>query len=234
MTDNSTREHEPSEVITNLYQNRLHQLRLGQEFYKKGDTAKAVQHYSNYLHILSQYFGTEENKLHPGLFDRKKNIGEILLISNVYWNLAKTYDKNIKFQHQAIRCLEQFLKFTKGFKHQYANTRILKNYINGGRPRNKKEFKRIYESIKVQSTSCFISTYCFGHDAPTTNQLRLLKKDISGNFLGDMTIKTYYQCAPSIIDCFECNSTLKKLTLPAIKKILLLIAKIHQNLNHKK
>ena len=233
MTDNDTSTNEPSEIVISLYQNRFKQMRLGQECYKKGDAAKAIEYYSNYLHILAQYFGTEEKNLRPEMFDRKKDIGEILLISNIYWNLAKTYDKNLKFQHQSTRCLEQFLRFTKGYKHQYANTRLLKNYINSGRPRNQKEFKRIYETIKTQATPCFVSTYCFGHDAPVTNQLRLLKKDISGNFLGDVFIKTYYQLAPGIVNYFERHVILKKTALPLIKKILFLIAKAHQTSTRK-
>ena len=234
MAEKGTQQNKTSEIIINLYQNRFKQLSLGQECYKRGDISKSIEHYSNYLHILAQYFDTRESDLQPSLFDLKKDVGEILLISNVYWNLAKIYDKNPNSQNQSIHFLEQFLKFTKGQKHQHANTRILKNYINSGKPKNSKEFKRIYETIKTKSSPCFISTYCFGHDAFITNQLRLLKNDISGNLLGNTAVKLYYRYAPSAINLLENHLVLKSILLPIIKKILFIIAQTHRKLSLKK
>ena len=219
-----------SEILIGLYQNRFKQLRLGQECYKKGDQAKSIEHYSNYLSILAQYFGTQENNLNPKFFDQKKDIGELLLISNVYWNLAKTYDKIPKFKYQLKRCLEQFLEFTHGYKHQHANARMLKNYINSGRPRNKKEFRRIYEKIKHHSSACFIATHCFGCDSPVTEQLRILRRDISGSFPGDSFIGFYYKYAPSLINFFDHHEKVQKTALPPIKIFLIIVAWFHQKL----
>ena len=234
MASDSMTKDKKSEVIISLYQNRFKQLRLGQESYKKGNLSKSVEHYSNYLSILAQFFDISKSNLKPELFDQKKDIGELLLISNVYWNLAKIYDKNKKFQHHSIDCLNQFLRFTRGYKHQYANARILKNYINRGRPKNTKEFNRIYEKMKINSSPCFVSTYCFGYNAPVTKQLRLFKKDISGSSIGDTSIKYYYKYAPILVHFFECHSKIKKIALPPIKNILFLIAWLHRNLRFNK
>ena len=230
MSHDDVAQNKKSEVIINLYQDRFKQLRLGQECYKKGDFSKAVEYYSNYLSILAQFFDTQENRLNPELFDQKKDIGELLLISNVYWNLAKTYDKNSKFQHHTARCLEQFLKFTQGYKHEYANIRMFKNYINSGRPRNKKEFKRIYEKVKNKSFPCFIATYCFGNDSPITRQLRLLRDDLSGFWLGDAGIQFYHKHAPGLVNFFERHAKIKTFALPFIKSILSLFARFHEKL----
>ena len=223
-----------SELIVSLYQNRFKQLRLGQEYYKKGELSKSIEYYCNYLSILAQFFNTEESKLKPELFDQKKDIGELLLVSNVYWNLAKIYDKNPKFQYNSVIYLNQFMKFSIGYKYQYANARMLKNYINKSQPNNTKEFKNIYEKMKIKSASCFISTYCFGYHASITNQLRLLKEDISGNPFGDASIKFYYKYAPKLIIFFERYTHIKKIVLPPIKKILFLIAWFHQTLKTRK
>ena len=217
-----------SEIITNLYQNRFKQLRLGQECYKKGDLKKSIEYYSNYLSILAQFFDTEENKLEPRLFEQKKDAGELLLISNVYWVLAKNYDKNPKYKNHSIKCLNQFLKFTRGYKHQYANARMLRNYISRGKPRNTKEFKLIYEKIKINSPPCFIATYCFGCDAPTTQQLRLLREDILKSLGGSICVKLYYKNAPVLINFFESHAKLERMVLPFIKKALFLIARLHR------
>ena len=227
MDQNDPAKNKKSEVIINLYQKRFKQLHIGQECYKKGDFAKTIEHYSNYLSILAQFFDTEESKLKPEFFNQKKDLGELLLLSNVYWNLAKIYDKNPKFQHQSVRCLEQFLKFTKGYKHQHSNARMLRNYINSNRPKNKKNFKQIYEKMEMGSRSCFIATYCFGYDATVTRQLRMLKEDISGNFLGDVGIEFYYKHAPGFISFFERHEKIKRFALPPIKNFLSLIAWFH-------
>ena len=219
-----------SEIVIGLYQGRFKQLRLGHEFYKKGNLAKATEHYSNYLSILAQFFNTEESNLNPQLFEKKKDIGELLLISNVYWSLAKTYDKSPKFQHHSARCLKQFLKFTLGYKHQYANARILKNYINSGKPKNKKEFRQIYEKLRINSPPCFIASYCFGRDALVTRQLHSFREDISGTFLGDAGTRLYYKYAPTLVDFFDRHTKIKKIALPPIKATLVLIAHLHQKL----
>ena len=230
MSNGDTRRNKKSEVITNLYQNRFKQLRLGQECSQKGNFAKAVEYYSNYLSILAQFHGITESQLTPEFFDQKKDAGELLLISNVYWSLAKTYDNNKQFQHHSQRCLNQFLKFTRGYKHQYANARMLKSYIHSGKPKNAKEFKRVYEKLKIHSPRCFIATHCFGYDDPVTQQLLLLREDISGNVFGDTLIKRYYQYAPSLIHFLEKHSKIKKIALPPLKYLLYLIAQFHQKI----
>ena len=224
-------EEKQSEVIVKLYQNRFKQLRLGHECYKKGNLAKSVEYYSNYLSILAQFFNTKENDLNPHLFDRKKDAGELLLISNVYWSLAKVYDKKPKFHHHATKCLNQFLKFTQGYNHQYANARMLKNYIAKGKAKNAKEFKLVYEKIKINSRTCLVSTYCFGYDSPVTQQLRLLREDLSETCTGRAGIKFYYKHAPSLVAFLDRHKCAKKIALPLIKKILFLIAWFYRNLN---
>ena len=234
MVHDDMKNNNKSEVIVNLYKNRFKQLRLGQECYKKGNLSKSVEYYCNYLSILAQFFDTEENKLKPELFDKKKDIGELLLISNIYWNLAKIYDKNPKFQHNSIIYLNQFFKFSMGYKYQYANARMLENYIKKSNPNNIKEFKRIYEKMRIKSAPCFISTYCFGYHASITEQLRLLKEDVSGNPLGDASIKFYYKIAPKLITFFEHHAYIKKIILPPVKTILFLIAWFHRVLKANK
>ena len=105
-------------IIVQQYKNRLVSLRKARDFSKKDNIPQAVQHYLNYLTALAHYYSVDEKELHPKMFNREKELTELLLISQVYWDLAKAYDRNPKLIGECERCLNQFIKFifhAKGF-----------------------------------------------------------------------------------------------------------------------
>ena len=55
---------------------------------KKKDVANAVKAYVKYIDALLKYFEVSEDKLSPTIFKKEENIHEIMLISQVYWDLA--------------------------------------------------------------------------------------------------------------------------------------------------
>ena len=77
---------------------------------------QAVDSYNKYLGILALYFDTTEDKLSPSFFDAEKDMTELLLISHAYWDLAKAYDRSPNLHRDCLRCLEQFTRFSIGFK----------------------------------------------------------------------------------------------------------------------
>jgi len=185
--------------IVRLHRERLKTLRKAQEFSQADDIPHAVEFYNKYLNTLALYFDIDEKKLNPRFFDPKKDTAELLLISHVYWDLAKAYDRSPNLRHESVRCLDQFTTFTIGFKYQYVNAQMLKNFIKKKKAYDLKVFKVAHEKIRVNSKSCYVSTYCYGYDHPITNQLRSQKEILLKNKFGNLFVTQYYNYSPLFI-----------------------------------
>jgi len=203
MATKETKPGEKPEQNIRIFQERLKYLKRGQEYNKADDIPKAVECYSQYLNCLSTFFSVDEKKLSPTLFDHEKDVAEMLLISHVYWDLSKAYDRSPNLRIESVRCLDQFVKFTVGFKYQYVNARMLRNFIRKRLAHNPKAFKQAYDRIQVESKSCYIATYALGDVHPITQQLRLLKSDLNQNKLGRFFIDFYYRTSPVVVQYLE-------------------------------
>lgn len=183
---------EKPEAVPKVYQERLKLLKKAQEYSAADEIPKAVELYSQYLNALALYFKVDESKLDPKMFNPEKDMAELFLISHAYWDLAKAYDRSPNLHLESIRCLDQFVKFTIGYKYQYVNARTLRAFIRKRLAHNPKAFKQAYERIQVESKGCFISTDVLGGHHPQTNALRDFKLSIQKSFLGLSFIKIYY------------------------------------------
>ncbi len=206
------------ESVTQLYQNRFKLLRRGQEYSQNNNVPKATEYYRRYLSTLAAYFGIKEAQLTPKLFDPKKDLAELLLISHVYWDLAKSYDRSNNLHQESVRCLNQFVKFTTGYKYQHVNARMLKSFIKKKSAYHPKTFKETYEQIQVESKGCFIASDIYGSNDPKTQRLRHLKQKIQRWPLGTKFCELYYQKICPLYFSFhtECGNILKN----PIKRIL--------------
>lgn len=194
---------EKPENIMRLYRERLSALKRAREYSLKGDVPRAVERYKYYLNSLATYHNTTEEKLKPELFDPKKELSELLLISHAYWDLAKAFDRSPKLQKEAQRFLDQFVKFTIGYKYQHVNSRMLKKFIRQKVAHHPQAFNLALDKIKTETGSCFIATHCFGEHHHVTNELRLFKKTIAPTTLGLNFIRVYYDVSPAIVDFFQ-------------------------------
>ncbi|MBK23864.1 MAG: hypothetical protein CME70_07655 [Halobacteriovorax sp.] len=198
------------------YRERLKYLRRGQEAFQGKEVSKAVQFYATYLKALADYFGVPENHLDPKFFDLQKDKAELLLVSQVYWDLSKAYDRSPGLQSECIRCLAQFVKFTIGFKHQHINAQLLKKYLRHNSAVNQQAFKGAFTKIQVDSKKCYIATYAFGENHHITCSLRSFKADYLNHYaLGIKFISAYYHFSPRLVSFSESN--------PLIGKALLLV-----------
>jgi hypothetical protein len=183
------------EFAAKVFKDRLRILKKGQEFSVAGDIAKAVESYSQYLNAVAGFHGIDETKLSPKLFDKEKDISELFLVSHVYWDLAKAYDRSPRLHNESIRCLNQYVLFTLGFKYQYVNARTLKNFIRKRLAHNPAAFKDAYDKIQVESKGCFISSDLHGQYSPVTQRLRHLKSMATRYKFGIQAIAFYYEIA---------------------------------------
>lgn len=215
------------ENIVNAYRDRLKSLKQGRQYYATGDIPKAVDRYSTYLNILANYFNVSEDKLTPNFFDTEKEISELLLVSQVYWDLAKAYDRSPNLHRESIRCLEQFVKFTNGFKYQHINAQMLRKFIKRKQAHNIKAFQNAYAKIQVDSKGCFIASYSYGDNHPITNELRVFKKRIVKSRLGFIFVDYYYRLSPVLVNRFEKSGTIGNITNRVlIKPTLYLFSKL--------
>lgn len=215
------------ESILKAYRERLKSLKQARDYAAKGDIPKAVERYSMYLNILANYFKTTEDKLSPSLFDAEKEISELLLISHSYWDLAKAYDRSPNLQSESLRCLDQFVKFSTGYKYQHINAQMMKKFIKRKQAHNLKAFQNAYQRIQVDSKGCFIASYSLGGDHEITNELRVFKSKIVRTNLGYKFTEFYYNFSPLVVEIFEKNPKCSKvINTVIIKPLLKLTAKV--------
>jgi peroxiredoxin family protein len=187
------------ENLAPIIKERLVHLKHAQIYHKKGEIPKAVDRYKKYLHCLSLIHKTPEEKLSPNLFDKEKDLTELFLISHCYWDLAKAYDRAPSLKKESKRCLDQFIKFTVGFKYQHVNYRMIKKYMRKKMAHNPEQFAEVIKQLKVETKGCFIASHVFGYEAPETNALRKLKPLLLKNKSGEAFVDLYYDYSPVIV-----------------------------------
>ncbi len=191
------------EQLIELYRTRLSHLKRAQIFVKEDRISLAVDSYNKYLGILALYFDVTEERLTPSLFDTEKDMTELLLISHAYWDLAKAYDRSPNLQRDCFRCLEQFMKFSIGFKYQHVNAQIIRKFNNKKQAHNLKAFEAAYHKIQISAKRCYVASMCFGQENEKTEVLRQLKQKIAKYNLGLDFIDFYYAYSPSLVDYLE-------------------------------
>ncbi len=194
------------EQVVELYRTRLTHLKRAQTFVKDDKMNSAVDSYIKYLGILALYFDITESQLSPSLFDPEKDMTELLLISHAYWDLAKAYDRSPTLQRECLRCLEQFMRFSIGFKYQHVNAQIVRKFNLKKQAHNPKAFEMAYHKIQISSKKCYVASECFGENHPNTEVLRIFKLKISHFELGKDFIDFYYLVSPKLIVVLEKHS----------------------------
>lgn len=211
-SENDLQEERKREQIVELYRTRLTHLKRAQLLIRDDKMAQAVDSYTKYLGILALYFDTTEDKLTPTLFDPVKDVTELLLISHAYWDLAKAFDRSPNLQRDCFRCIDQFVKFSIGFKYQHVNAQIIRKFNNKKQAHNPKAFLAAYQKIQISSKRCYIASSCFGEESPKTETLRQFKSAIAPYSLGKDFIDWYYSVSPRIVSFLDGKPKLKIIT----------------------
>ncbi len=217
------------EPVIKAYSERLKILKKAQELAALDEIPKAVQFYSQYLNILAQYFDVPESSLSPAFFSREKDLAEMLLISHVYWDLAKAYDRSPNLSLESIRCLKQFVSFTIGFKYQYVNSQMVKKFIRLKQAHNLKAFKDAYEKIRIEAKGCYVSTLCYGSSDPKTIALRVYRDEVlTSSFLGRAFINLYQFISPKLVKLLVSFPRVNKFFEPLFIRLISVFMKINR------
>lgn len=202
------RRHAEMQMEYNEKMHRLAMLRRRIELAQSGVRAfethkitEAVKNFHSYLRILEDWKGVPEGKLTPSHFDVKTDVPELLLISGVYWDLAKLYDRTRSpdKQREFFHYLEKYTLFSQGMPFQHVCLETMRKYISNDKPVHKAEFKNAYKMLGGGST-CFVATSLMDVcDAETLPRLRHFRDhNLSASEGGRAFIRWYYRNGPRL------------------------------------
>lgn len=189
-----------------LLKRRIEIAKTGTKLYQAGKLIEAAKSYHQYILILEMWKKCTRETLTPELFDRDKDMYEMVLLSGIYWDLAKLYDKakNINQKEELNFYLQKYVLFSRGFPYQTLSAEAIRRYLGTGKCKHREEFKKAYSILG--SEKCFIVTSLVDvTELQTLDRFRdfrdlfLLK-----NFLGRSFVKCYYTVGPVIAAFINC------------------------------
>lgn len=209
------------------YAQRITIAKKARAYFLNKDYTNALKRYTEYLEILAKINEVDDiYSISPKHFDNRTQVTELLLISHVYWEMAKTFEMLPRFQTSYDKCMQQFVKFTANQPYQVFNAEMLRKYIKKNKFKSNQinNLNKAYSQIYVQSKKCFIATYCFGENHSKTNDLRKIKKVLNNYRPGISFIKWYYRISPRIIELAQNKPFIDKIIQLFIKPTLSFIA----------
>ncbi len=182
-----------------LFHKRMDLVRSGAALFREGKIKEAAQNYYNYIDVLERTKSVEKGKISPRDFDKDKDIAELLLLSGVYWDLAKMHDRATGKNADKLRhYLDRFVTFSKGLPYQKVSSELVRKYLVNGKPKNRKEFKDAH--IQLGGGKCFMVTavedYCDSETLPVLRQFR--DQVLLPNRFGKAGVMVYYVIGPRL------------------------------------
>lgn len=139
-----------------LLRKRLDLAHGGVRHLAANNISEAVKSFQTYLKVLELWKRCGEGGLKPELFDHQADLAELLLISGIYWDLLKLYDKTDSPSKlkEFRQYMDKFILFTKGMPYAGLCTETLRKYIANEKTRHTSEFKTAYKALGGQD--CFV------------------------------------------------------------------------------
>lgn len=185
------------------YLKRFDHVKQGQDHYARDEYPAAIEAYRNYLLVMIDWYDVDIKTFSPELFDLNRDHAELLVISHIFWDLARIYDRVPTLTREFEGCLDQFVNFSIGMKYQALNLRVLGKFLRTYRPKNKGAFERAHTKLLTRSKKCFVATYCFGEDHPITERFRGQREHLVKSRLGKAFVTRYYLHSPAIVEWLE-------------------------------
>lgn len=216
-------------ALQSKYTQRITIAKNGREAFLQKDYVNATKKYTEYLGILAELNDLDDiYQLKPTMFDANKDVTELLLISHVYWEMARINEMTPKLQSTYQKCLSQFVKFTINQPYQVFNSEMLRKYIKKYKRKTLKisMLNEAYSQIFVQSRKCYIATLCFGENSFEVKNLRQLKNSLLKYRFGRTFVSLYYRLSNRLVNYLDNKKTLRTFLILLSKKPLSKIAKM--------
>lgn len=219
---NSREEAREKSRIRQNYSKRITISKYGREAFQAGDYLNALKNYHQYLKTLGEVHDRDIYTITPDLFDKKKHVTEMLLISQVYWDMSRIYEKNAQMASNFQKCLNQFVRFTANQPYQVVNAEMLRKYIKKNNHKSPQiaALEKAYSQIFVQSRKCYLATYTFEPQEFELTFLRNFKSALLNQPYGQKFVELYYRVSSDLINKLEKkqkNIFVNKLFNPALK-----------------
>jgi hypothetical protein len=212
--------------LKHRFENRVTVARYGKESLDAGDYGNALKKFIDYLNIMAEVKEVQGiYELSVQHFDPKKEITEMLMISHLYFEMARMYDAVPKFHDEARKCLDQFVAFTANQPYQVVNSEMVRKHLKKSIFKNPEIFRNAYQQIYVQSKKCYVVTYCYGETHSITQDCRELKELFLETTLGMKLVNYYYRFSSVAVPVCEKSFFLRNLTKAILKPALLLFSK---------
>lgn len=197
----SRQERERNLVLKHKVLTRITNVRMGKAAFQAGDFITAIRKYSEYLETMAElHKAAGMFELHPNHFNKSQDLTEMMMISHIYFELAKVYDATGKFQEECGQCLNQFALFSANQPYQVVNSEMIRKHIRKFQFKNKELFQQAYQQIFVQSRKCYVATFCFGDQHQVTLELRGFKQWLLKKPTGAFWVATYYKFSSQLVD----------------------------------
>ncbi|MBY0516101.1 MAG: hypothetical protein K2P81_04285 [Bacteriovoracaceae bacterium] len=202
------KEREYKLILKHRFETRITNVKQGKAAFASGDFLTAIRKYTEYLETVAEANRlTGIYELRPDIFHKTKDITEMLMISHLYYELAKVYDATGKFQEDVVKCLDQFVLFSINQPFQVVNSEMVRKHLRKFNFKNQEVFMRAYQQIFVKSRKCFVATHCFGDNHPVTNDLRLFKVEMLKMKGGLQLVSFYYRLSPLLVEFLDRNNS---------------------------
>ena len=185
-----------------MLRRRIELAQSGVRAFENRKITEAVKSFHSYIRILEDWKSVPEGGLKPAHFDITKDVPELLLISGVYWDLVKLYDrtKSADKHREFLHYMEKYILFSRGMPFQHVCLETLRKYISNEKPVHKAEFKNAYKLLGGGDLTCFVATSLIDVcDEETLPRLRRFRDErLERTRAGRAFIAWYYRNGPRL------------------------------------
>jgi hypothetical protein len=219
-------EREKMLILKHKFENRITIAKFGKEALDHNDYSGAVTKFVEYMQIMADVKKVKDHyALRPSHFDPKKDVTEMLMISHVFFEMARVYDAVPKFHDESKKCLEQFVLFSANQPYQVVNSELVRKHLKKSLFKNPAVFRDAYSQIFVQSKKCYVVTFCYGTDHKLTQEFRLFKDWLLEFRAGQELVRLYYVHSSVMVSQWEKSPVMHLFASIIVKPLLVLFSK---------
>jgi hypothetical protein len=219
-------ERERMVILKHKFENRITITKFGKEALDKGDYSTALQRFVEYMNVIADIKKVKDfYAVKPGHFDPRRDITEMLLISHLFFEMARLYDAVPKLHEDSKKCLDQFVAFSTNQPYQVVNSEMIRKHLKKSKFKHADVFRAAYEQIYVQSKKCYVVTFCYGNDHAITQDYRLFKEWLLDYSFGRELVRHYYAHSSVLVTRWENNAFMRIFARILLSPILVLFSK---------
>lgn len=213
-------------MLNQKYEQRISIAKIGKAALNNRDYSTAISRFVEYMKIMADVKQVGDYlELRPSHFDTKKEVTEMLMMSHVYFEMARIYDGSPKFAQEAQKCLGQFIAFTANQPYQIVNSEMLRKYLKRTAFKNAEMFQSAHKQIYIESKKCYVVTFCYGDSHPVTRDFRIFKDWLLKFEVGHRLVRWYYLYSSHAVIRWEHHRGIKLLSFLFLKPTLLFLSK---------